>query len=859
MKRPRPFLAVFLWSAVVAVLLALIMAGILTNITLRSVEKNLPNTLFEQLHDLELIVDNLAEVVSAAELAKALPSSENFKRLRQKVNAVRTAVVGLRNTYVFDNLIQASAFHAVVAPAIADAELWLSEGISGYGPETHTTIGIVLSRVSEAFQKSRDQNHASEISAQKILNEQRNRLDQFLFSVNLLFTLALVTTLIMLFLLTRQNMLERREVEAQAERRRAEEALQVQEERLRLAMEASQQGWFDLNVQTGEVSVSPEYARIIGYEPSEFETNLQGWIEGLLPEDRDAVLRAFRECVETGGPRTMEYRRQTKTGEWKWIRSMGKIVGFDSEKKPLRMAGTHADISEYKRTQEALRESQERFRELAELLPETIFEMDCDGNLTFVNQNAFDHFGFSREDFEHGLNAFQMVSPEDRLRALENSRRVMSGEKLGLNEYKALRKDGSSFPAIMHSAAKLHDGKPVGLRGIVIDITETKKLEAQLRQAHKIEAIGTLAGGIAHDFNNILAALIGYTEMALTDVSMSTPTRHYLGQVLKASHRAKDLVKQILASSRQRHAQERTPLTIAPIVKETIKLLRASLPTTIEIRLNIESETGVVLADPTEVHQVLVNLCTNAAHAMEERGGLLEISLDEVTVDPDAVAAHGDLKPGQYLRLTVSDTGRGIDPTILERIFDPYFTTKEVGKGSGLGLAVVHGIVKRHEGAIMVNTEPGVGTSFHVYLPKVESATSKEVEEVEKPLPQGAERILFVDDEEILAEMGKSVLEWLGYEVTVTTSSVEALELFRTQPDRFDAVITDYTMPHTTGADLAKEMMRIRPGIPVIMCTGFSERISEAKASDMGIRAFAMKPLNMRNLAETVRRVLDKK
>jgi PAS domain S-box-containing protein len=328
-----------------------------------------------------------------------------------------------------------------------------------------------------------------------------------------------------------ERKVEERTIELQRANERLtgeEEALQMQEERLRLAMEATQQGWFDLNVQTGEVSVSPEYAKIIGYKPSEFETSLQGWIDGLHPQDRDALLKAFRECVETGGTQTMEYRRRTKTGEWKWIRSMGKIVGFDSDKKPLRMAGTHTDISEYKRTQEALRESQERFKELAELLPETIFEMDTSGNITYVNQNAFDHFGFSQEDFERGVNAFDTISPEDRPRALENADRIMRGEKIGLNEYKVLRKDGSTFPAIIHTAAKFHDGKPVGLRGITIDITATKKLEADLRQAYKMEAIGTLAGGIAHDFNNILAAIIGFTEMALNNVPESSQTRHYL-------------------------------------------------------------------------------------------------------------------------------------------------------------------------------------------------------------------------------------------------------------------------------------------------------------------------------------------
>jgi CheY-like chemotaxis protein len=329
--------------------------------------------------------------------------------------------------------------------------------------------------------------------------------------------------------------------------------------------------------------------------------------------------------------------------------------------------------------------------------------------------------------------------------------------------------------------------------------------------------------------------------------------------VLKASLRAKDLVNQILASSRQRQSLERTPIEIASIIEEALKLLRASLPTTIEIRQNIGCEMSVALADPTEVHQVLVNLCTNAAHAMEDEGGVLEISLAELTIDPETAATTADLKPGDYLRLTVSDTGHGIDPTTLERIFDPYFTTKAVGKGSGLGLAVVHGIVKRHEGAIMVNSQPGVGTSFHVYFPKVESLTAREVDGVEKPLPKGTERILFVDDEEILVEMGKGILEWLGYEVSAMTSSVGALELFSTHSDRFDVVITDYTMPHMTGVDLAKEMMRIRPDIPVILCTGFSERITEEKARAMGIRAFTMKPLNMRVIAETVRRVLDKK
>jgi signal transduction histidine kinase/ActR/RegA family two-component response regulator len=388
---------------------------------------------------------------------------------------------------------------------------------------------------------------------------------------------------------------------------------------------------------------------------------------------------------------------------------------------------------------------------------------------------------------------------------------------------------------------------------------EKARIENQLRQAQKMEAIGTLAGGIAHDFNNILAPIIGYTEMTLNDVPQSSPMHYDLKQVLKAAHRARDLVRQILSFSRHRKEQQRTPVNISTIVKEALKLLRASLPSSIEIRQDVQE--GMALADATQIHQVLINLCTNADHAMGG-SGMLDVSLKEVALSSNDLSSLSmstmDLNPGSYLKLSVSDTGHGMDASTMQRIFDPYFTTKEVGKGSGLGLSVVHGIVKRHEGMIGVRSEPGKGSAFEVYIPKIESRPDK-TGEIHLALPKGTEHILIVDDEQMVADIGVIMLERLGYRVTAKTNALEALDVFRARPEEFDLIITDYTMPHMNGIDLARELLLLRPDIPVILCTGFSEKVTDQAAKDVGIRGSAMKPLDRRQLAELVRSALDNK
>lgn len=384
---------------------------------------------------------------------------------------------------------------------------------------------------------------------------------------------------------------------------------------------------------------------------------------------------------------------------------------------------------------------------------------------------------------------------------------------------------------------------------------EKWQLEAQLRQAQKMEAIGTLAGGIAHDFNNLLAAILGYAGLAKAGTPEGSATRNKIEEVLKAAHRAKELVKHILSFS-HKGGQERLPVDLCLIARDALKLLRASIPTSIKIVENVAADCGIILADPSQIHQILMNLSTNAFQAMEEDGGVLAVNIAAVELKVDELKNKPDLKPGDYIRLSVHDTGPGIAPEHLDKIFDPYFTTKGVGKGSGIGLAVVAGIVRSHAGAIEVDSIPGQGTTVSVFLPR----TDEELQPIPEGIgnfPIGNERILIVDDEECVADVTKQRVEQLGYRVTTKTSSEEALDLVREQPGQFDLVITDQTMPDLTGDKLSKELLSIRPDLPIIICTGYSTKMNAEKANAVGISAFIMKPVDMDELAVTIRSVLD--
>ena len=545
--------------------------------------------------------------------------------------------------------------------------------------------------------------------------------------------------------------------------------------------------------------------------------------------------------------------------------SLPKDFAADEEEVGLfrEMAGDVAfgvyaiDLEEqHRKADMALEASEERYRGLVESLSDLVLIVDPNGSFTYLNPEFEKITGYSPRDFI-GRSFTEILAPEYVESTIKRFKRGLAGEKIPVYEVEILHKDGGKIPLELNVTSLLDsEGNAVGRIGVGRDLSERKILESQLQEAQKMEAIGTLAGGIAHDFNNILGAIIGHAEIGKMKLPKENEVVANLDEVVKAGNRAAKLVKQILTVSRQ-HQQERRPVQIRYIVEEALKLLRATLPTTIEIKKDLVKKSDIVHADPTQIHQVVMNLCTNAGHAMQDDGGVLTAELANVELDDLEAARHLDLTAGSYLRLTVSDTGHGMSPEIIERIFDPYFTTKDTGEGTGLGLSVAQGIVKTHGGTITVYSEMGKGTTFHVYLPIIDEAEEAEKEESKGPLPTGSERILFIDDEDVLVEIGSQMLEQLGYEVVTKKSSIEALELFRAEPDRFDLVITDMTMPHMTGDKLARELMKIRPDIPVILCTGHSRLVSEAKAKEIGIRAFVMKPLVMRNLAETVRKVLD--
>ena len=654
-------------------------------------------------------------------------------------------------------------------------------------------------------------------------------------------------------------------VEDITEQKMAEQALRKREETLNSIFRAAPTG-IGLVADRVIQQANDRLCEMTGYSRDE----LLGKSARILyktDEDFEWVGREKYDQIQKFGTGTVETSWQCKDG-----RVIDVLLSSTPIQRDDLSAGvtfTALDITEQKKMIDQLQDDRNREQMFLDIAEVIFLALDTDGKVTLINKKGCEILGYTEAEIL-GRVWFDYFLPEEQKQEERDFfKQLMVGEAKP-DEYvesPVLTKGGDKRYIDWHNTLlKNKTGAIIGTFSSGKDITLRKKaleerleLQAQLQQAQKMEAIGTLAGGIAHDFNNILMPLLIHTEMILEALPEDSPLVFSLDEVLKAGNRAKDLVKQILAFSRQSDEQK-TYLKIKPIVEDCMKLLRSSLPSTIQIRLNIETQEGTdtVYADPTQVHQVLMNLCTNAYHAMRENGGTLEVSLAAINIDSNTTTYFPDLIPGTYHRLSVRDTGCGMEKEIMDRIFDPYFTTKEKGEGTGLGLSVVHGIVKNHEGEITIESELGKGTVFHVFLPVAEIEGETEIKEVVE-IPGGNERVLFVDDEHATTDVMKKMLERLGYTVKTRTNSLEALEAFQTDPDGFDLVITDMTMPYMTGAELARKIMHIRQDIPVILCSGFSEQMNEAKAEKMGIRAFVMKPVIRSELALIIRNVLNQK
>ncbi|MBF0188942.1 MAG: PAS domain S-box protein, partial [Magnetococcales bacterium] len=629
------------------------------------------------------------------------------------------------------------------------------------------------------------------------------------------------------------------------ERNKAREALRESRERLRLAMESTQTGLWDWDIVANRRYINSYHARILGMDEQCESYDTQAWRQRLHPEEREGILALLQGHLDGGeGVLEMEYRLDDGRGGWVWVVDRGHVVSRDPDGKPLRMVGTINDIT-VRKNMEALTL---RLAEAVEHTGDMILITNTMGNLLYVNP-AFERIiGFSQQEVTGRDPGFLFESTDDGKSSMIMAS-VRSGETWK-GRMKARRNDGSRLD-VEATVSPVHDGSGAmtGHVAVLRDITRESQLEQQLHQSQKLEAIGTLAGGIAHDFNNILAAIIGYTELSLESDSDDDTVRGNLKEIFQASMRARDLVKQLLTFSRLSE-QSRHPVAIKPLISEVMKLVRATFPATITLESNLtESASSLVMADPGQIHQVLMNLFTNAHHAMRAKGGSLRVSLTETQVE-EGGGSFMDLVPGEYARLDVEDTGEGMRPEVLERIFDPFYSTRPVGEGSGLGLSVVHGIVSSHGGGVQVRSKPGVGTVFSVFLPLAMVETSEDETEESLRYRDHGHRILLVDDEEEVARVYGDLLESMGCVVKTECDPKAALALFLEQADQFDLILTDQTMPGMTGVELLEKVREVRADMPVVVCTGFSDTITPDSALDQGFSHYLQKPILTTDFSE---------
>jgi PAS domain S-box-containing protein len=612
----------------------------------------------------------------------------------------------------------------------------------------------------------------------------------------------------------------------------------------------------DLNLRT--TYVSPSIQRILGFTPK--ERMQQSAEEMITPDSLQSVVRTLSEEIQRDSEGVADPERSIrieveyykKDGSTIWMENHLKAIR-DAEGQMIGILGVSRDISLQIKNKQQLMASKNEWENIFNAIGHPAMIIDADHKIINANQATLRLSGLNKtklkgracfDIFHHNTKPPESCPLEAILR--NGSRETVEMEMEAVNGTFLV----SCTPIINHNDQILK------FIHIATDITEKKKLETQLRQTQKAEALGTLAGGIAHEFNNILGIIIGNTELAMDDVGEWNSARNFLDEISRASLRAKEVVRQILSFS-LKTPSTRKPVKISSIIHETLKLIRSTTPTAINIRQKILCDRETVLSNPSDISQILINLCSNAIHAMMYDTGILEIRLEPSILDEKSVMLYEGLTTGAYIKLTVKDSGKGIEAEIMDRICDPYFTTKDIDEGLGMGLAVVSGIVKKHDGAIKFDSQPGKGTTVAVLLPMT-GARMETDKQATADLPVGSECILLVDDEASLVKMLKLILERQGYKVVGKTSSLEALKLLQQETYQFDLVITDMSMPEMPGDRLSKEIMKTAPDLPIILCTGYSDRLDEKKAKDLGISAFVMKPYEKKDLLHTVRNVLDK-
>ncbi len=604
--------------------------------------------------------------------------------------------------------------------------------------------------------------------------------------------------------------------------------------------------------------VNRGYCRYFGGTPE----NLMGksFLDHVPDDFHDTVVALADSIIKTPRVATLEILAFREDGEPMWL-EWSTCPILDAQDHVLEFQSVGRDVTERKRTERELREQRAFLSRIIDTVPNLIFVKNSEGKYTLANKAEADMYQ-TTTDALVGKDIHDLAhDPEEAALIMAEDMEVLRTRRPAFVPQRAITT--ASGEKRWFATVKLPLADRGEVLGVAVDITDRRKAEAeratlekQIRQSQKMQALGTLAGGIAHDFNNILFAILGFTRLGLKRCPNDEALQEYLSQIQKAAERSADLVRQILTFSRQTEQEKRT-VYLTVLIKEVVTLLGATLPSGIEIRTTLEAHRDTVLGDPSQIHQVIMNLCTNAAQAMRDKGGLLEIFLLEALSEEDPDAPYRDIPSGPCLELRIRDTGPGMDQETMDKIFDPFFTTKGPGEGTGMGLSVAHGIVQGHGGDIRVESRPGQGSLFRVLLP-LHHGNGDVTTELEF-LAKGTEHILFVDDEEVLVRMAEDMLTQLGYRVTALTNPGEALKQFQATPEKYDLMITDLTMPPMTGKSLAEKILDERPNLPIILLTGYCDHITPEKAKDIGIHCLLMKPVVEEQLARAVRNALDAK